>query len=254
MNIIDDNDIDTNDTNDTTTIDTTEALGVPESSNDNGTTIATPDTTSLITLDSVVRYVAGTLRRYGVEMQDMPDADAGEWRALCTTIAARWATDGLREKEVADKYDAGLCDEPDAYVKPTLEWEGRDPVDTKRYLAVLKGLFDSGQMPEDGAEIIESAGVAVRKTVVRAARIFAAKVGTITGTAKLVAPAAARRSSYEWQYSADGGKTWAPSVVTLQAKTTILGLTAGSTVLFRYRPVLKTGEENWSQTVSLVVQ
>jgi hypothetical protein len=107
---------------------------------------------------------------------------------------------------------------------------------------------------ENGASIIESAGVAVRKTVTRGPRVFAAKVGTITGTAKLVAPAAARRSCYEWQYSADGGKTWAPSVVTLQAKTTILGLTAGATVLFRYRPVLKTGEENWSQTVALVVQ
>ncbi|HEX3343026.1 MAG TPA: winged helix-turn-helix transcriptional regulator, partial [Polyangiaceae bacterium] len=31
---------------------------------------------------------------------------------------------------------------------------GRDPVDTKRYLAVLKDLFDSGKMPEHGGEIL----------------------------------------------------------------------------------------------------
>ena len=53
-----------------------------------------------------------------------------------------------------DKYDAGLCDDADAYVRPTLHWEHADPVDTKRYLAVLKELFDSGQMPEHGAEIL----------------------------------------------------------------------------------------------------
>ena len=170
MKIIDDNTIDTNDT---TTVDTTEALGAPESSNDNGTSVATPDTTFLLLHDSVVRPVVGTLKRYGVEPQDMSDAiaevqmlaleaarrgkmpaDAGEWRALCTTIAARWAIEGLRDQEVRDRYEDGLCEEADAYMKPTLEWEGRDPVDTKRYLAVLKGLFDSGQMPEGGAEIL----------------------------------------------------------------------------------------------------
>jgi DNA-directed RNA polymerase specialized sigma24 family protein len=167
MKTIDDDTIDTNDTT------TTEALGTPDSSNDNGTSVATPDTTFLLTHDSVVRPIAGTLKRYGVEPQDMSDAiaevqtlaleaarrgkmpaDAGEWKALCTTIAARWAIERLRDQEVRDRYEDGLCEEPDAYMKPTLEWEGRDPVDTKRYLAVLKGLFDSGQMPEGGAEIL----------------------------------------------------------------------------------------------------
>jgi DNA-directed RNA polymerase specialized sigma24 family protein len=165
MKTIDDDTIDTNDT--------TEALGAPGSSNDNGTSVATPDTTFLLTHDSVVRPVVGTLKRYGVEPQDMSDAiaevltlaleaarrgkmpaDAGEWKALCTTIAARWAIEGLRDLEVRDRHEDGLCEEPDAYMKPTLDWEGRDPVDTKRYLAVLKGLFDSGQMPEGGAEIL----------------------------------------------------------------------------------------------------
>ena len=41
---------------------------------------------------------------------------------------------------------------------------------------------------------------------------------------------------------------------TLQAKTTVTGLTPGATVEFRYRPVTKTGEGNWSQTVQLIVK
>ncbi|HEY8087090.1 MAG TPA: hypothetical protein VIF09_04580, partial [Polyangiaceae bacterium] len=31
---------------------------------------------------------------------------------------------------------------------------GRDPVDTKRYLGALKDLFDEGEMPEMGGEIL----------------------------------------------------------------------------------------------------
>jgi hypothetical protein len=107
---------------------------------------------------------------------------------------------------------------------------------------------------ENGASIIASAGVDVRKTVVHAPRVFGAKPGAVTGTAKLYAASAGHRASYEWEYSTDGGKTWVTAPVTLQAKTTVAGLTAGTTVAFRYRPVTKTGEGNWTQPVSLIVQ
>ena len=107
---------------------------------------------------------------------------------------------------------------------------------------------------ENGASIIASAGVSVKKPVVRAPRVFEAKLGPVSGTAKLVAPSGGLRASYEWQYSTDGGKTWVLAPVTLQAKTTILGLTPGTTVQFRYRPVTKTGEGDWSQTVVLIVK
>ncbi len=107
---------------------------------------------------------------------------------------------------------------------------------------------------ENGASIIASAGVAVKKTVVRSPRVFGAKPGEITGTAKLVAASAGHRASYEWEYSTDGGKTWVTAPVTLQAKTIVTGLTVGTTVQFRSRAVTKTGEGNWTQPVSLVVQ
>ena len=107
--------------------------------------------------------------------------------------------------------------------------------------------------PENGPSIIESAGLAVRKTTAPAPRVFAAKPGTVSGTAKLVVPSAARRASYEWQYSIDGGKTWIDAGPTLQARTTVVGLTAGATVLFRYRWVLKGGAGDWSPSVSMLV-
>jgi hypothetical protein len=106
---------------------------------------------------------------------------------------------------------------------------------------------------ENGAAIIESAGAAVRKTPTRRARAFAAKPGAVSGTAKVVAAAAGRRASYEWHYSTDGGKTWITAPVTLQARTTIAGFAPGATVLFRYRPVTKAGEGDWSQPASLVI-
>src|ERR1700690_283555 len=110
---------------------------------------------------------------------------------------------------------------------------------------------DAGQA--NGASIIESAGVAVRKTPTHTARAFAAKSGPLSGAATLVAASAGHRASYEWQYSSDGGKTWVTAPTTLPANTRVSGLPLGSTVYFKYRPVTKTGEGNWSEPVSLIV-
>lgn len=107
---------------------------------------------------------------------------------------------------------------------------------------------------ENGASIIESAGIGVRKVVVRKPRTFDAAPGAVSGSVELVAPSAGARSGYEWVYSTDGGKTWTTAPVTLQARTTVTGLASGATVQFRYRPVTKAGEGDWSQTVVLLVK
>jgi hypothetical protein len=116
-----------------------------------------------------------------------------------------------------------------------------------RHLDVALGLLQ-----ERGER--ESAAIAAQKTAVRKPRVFTAEQGEVSGSAKLLAASAGARTSYEWEYSADGGKTWVTAPVTIQASTTVPGLTPGSTVQFRYRPVTKAGEGNWSQTVSLVVK
>jgi hypothetical protein len=107
---------------------------------------------------------------------------------------------------------------------------------------------------ENSAPIIESAGMTVRRAAAPGPRVFAAKPGAVSGTAKLVTRSAGPRASYEWQMSTDGGKTWTLAPVTLQAKTTVTGLTVGATVLFRCRPVTKAGEGDWSEAASLVVK
>jgi hypothetical protein len=118
--------------------------------------------------------------------------------------------------------------------------------------AYIQGVADADQT--NGAAIIQSAGVAVRKTVTRKPRVFYAKQGTVSGTALIQATVAARRASYEWQCSTDGGKTWTLLPPTMQSKTSVTGLPSGSTVQFKYRAVTPKGAGDWSPAVSLVVQ
>ncbi len=107
--------------------------------------------------------------------------------------------------------------------------------------------------PENAPSIIESAGLAIKKTPVRAPRVFVAKADTVSGSVKLIAPTAGHRAAYLWQYSTDAGKTWLESSPTLQAKTTVAGLPSGTTVQFRYRTVIKGGASDWSPPFSLLV-
>ena len=78
-------------------------------------------------------------------------------------------------------------------------------------------------------------------------RSFAVKQGALSGAVTIVAASAGPRSSYEWEMSSDGGKTWQALPPTMQAKTAASGLQAGATYTFRYRSVTKTGPSDWSQ-------
>ena len=129
----------------------------------------------------------------------------------------------------------------------------------KTLVALLQELRQTVQSaadasPENAPSIIASAGLAVRKTAVRAPRVFAATEGPNPGTAKLVAASAGHRASYEWEYSSDGGKTWTAATPSLQAKTVVTGLPSSTLVQFRYRSVVKNGTADWSQPVSLLVK
>jgi hypothetical protein len=124
-------------------------------------------------------------------------------------------------------------------------------------LQQLRGYVQSiaDATPENGAAIIESAGLAVRKITAHGKRAFAAKPGALSGSTIVTAVSAGPRSSYEWQYSTDGGKTWVFAPATTQGKTTVAGLPAGTTVQFRYLAVTpKGGQGDWSPAVSLLVK
>jgi hypothetical protein len=107
---------------------------------------------------------------------------------------------------------------------------------------------------ENATSIIGSAGMAVKKTPVRKPRVFAIKPGVVSGSVELVTAATGKRGAYEWESSTDGGKTWVTLPVTLQAKTTVTGFTPGVSVMFRARPVSKTGEGDWTQPASIIVK
>jgi hypothetical protein len=122
-------------------------------------------------------------------------------------------------------------------------------------LLQLKGTVQaaSDASPENGVSIIQSSGMGVRKPVTHAPRAFSAVAGAVSGSAKLYTSSAGR-ASYDWQSSADGGKTWTSLSSTLQAKTTVTGLTPGSSVMFRSRALTRTGEGDWSQPITFIVK
>jgi hypothetical protein len=119
----------------------------------------------------------------------------------------------------------------------------------KTYVQSVAGLGT----PANAPAVIEAAGMTTRKVTVRDKPALAAKQGSVSGTVNLVAKAAGHSAAYDWQYSTDQ-KTWTTVPMTLQAKTGISGLTSGTTYFFRVQPLIRTGAENWSQIVSLMVK
>jgi hypothetical protein len=128
----------------------------------------------------------------------------------------------------------------------------------KELVALLEQLRTYVQTVADADEanapaIIESAGFSLRKKATHTPRVFAAKPGPNSGVAVVVTASAGKPASYDWQYSIDGGKTWVLLTSTLQAKTTVAGLTPGVVAQFKYRVVTRLGATDWSQPVSLTI-
>ena len=108
--------------------------------------------------------------------------------------------------------------------------------------------------PEHAAAIINSAGLSTRKPNTRSKVPFAVTQGATSGTVHIVAKATARRASYDWEWSNDGGKTWVALPSTLQAKTSFAGIPSGMVAQFRYRTVTKTGVGDWSAATAFLVK
>ncbi len=107
---------------------------------------------------------------------------------------------------------------------------------------------------ETAPAVIKSSGLSVRKAPTRKPRVFAATQGALSGSAKIVTRSAGPRTAYEWQYSVDGGKTWIDLPGTVKASTTVTGIAAGTTAMFRYRTLGKTGQSDWVAPVALLVK
>lgn len=121
----------------------------------------------------------------------------------------------------------------------------------QRYVQDLADMADS---EAEAIAVIQASGFNLKVNGVHVKPDLEVKNGTVSGTVKLIAKAAANRASYNWQQSTNNQATWTDLPPTLQAKTTVSGLTVGARVFFRFRPVIKGGAGNWSQSVWIIIQ
>lgn len=107
---------------------------------------------------------------------------------------------------------------------------------------------------EQRAQLVASVGLAVKQAGAHHREDFALHDGDVSGAVHAVVKAAARRASYRWQWSTDGGKTYNDGPTTLQADAMLTGLPVGTTVLVRCQPTTKDGTQDWLGPVSHVVR
>jgi hypothetical protein len=109
------------------------------------------------------------------------------------------------------------------------------------------------QMPApEAAALVESAGMSLKRVGTRSKGELEVKEGLSSGSVHLVARALAKTASYEWQYSTDQ-ELWIDLPATLQADTVVRGLTPATRYFFRYRALLRGGQRDFSQVVSVLV-
>jgi hypothetical protein len=107
---------------------------------------------------------------------------------------------------------------------------------------------------EHAEQIVTSSGFVVRKPKARTKPPFSVKPGPTSGSALCEARAAAKRASYEWEASTDGGETWVRGGSSLEARFLFTGLPVAAIVLFRYRAVTRIGVGDWSEPISVTIR
>jgi hypothetical protein len=117
--------------------------------------------------------------------------------------------------------------------------------------AYVEGI--ANENPEQAQAIIEGAAMDMVTSHRRGVLPFRVKPGRTSGSARIDVKAGPKGSSYRFQKSADGGKTWVDLPATMQANTTVPDLVPGATYLFRYRVVRRKGQGDWSEPLSFVV-
>jgi hypothetical protein len=106
--------------------------------------------------------------------------------------------------------------------------------------------------PDKAAQLIESAGFSVKKPSPRIKSDLSVKAGNDSGTVKLTGRGAGSRAAHEWQMSTDR-INWKDLPVTVAAKTSVNGLTYGTTTFFRHRSVTAAGPNAWTDPVGILV-
>jgi hypothetical protein len=112
---------------------------------------------------------------------------------------------------------------------------------------------------EQATALAAAAGMKIAGSPARNKPALQANRGSLSGNVVLIANAlllagkGKGRRLFNWQYSADGGKTWVAVPSTTDADTSISGLTPLTAYLFRVSVGMGKTEGAWSQAVSLIV-
>jgi len=120
-------------------------------------------------------------------------------------------------------------------------------------LNYVQNLADNAPDEATAISIITASGFDLKNAGIRVKAPIAVKNGAVSGSVLISAKSAGARTSYNWRYSVDN-VTWIELPTTIQAKTTVSGLTPATIVHFQCRSITKTGAGNWSQTMIIVVQ
>jgi hypothetical protein len=115
--------------------------------------------------------------------------------------------------------------------------------------------------PEQAATIAAAASMFTAKVAVRDKPILQARQGPQSGIVLLIANATLligrgvrKKATFNWEMSADGGKTWTPLPSTPIATTIVTGLTPLTTYAFRVSVTVSKTVGEWSQAVTLLVR
>jgi len=115
--------------------------------------------------------------------------------------------------------------------------------------------------PEQAMTLIKAAAMDAAKLPTGAKPVLQAKQGPQPGSVILVANETLlvgrgvhKKALFNWQMSADGGKTWLALPATPLASTEVLGLTSLTTYAFRVSVTVAKVTGEWSQAVTIVVR
>ena len=130
----------------------------------------------------------------------------------------------------------------------------------KTVVPLVQALADQSATLDGAIAVIEAAGLVVAVVPKRIKPILAAKQGPVSGSVVLEANATAlgakesRKSFFNWQATADGGKSWLTFPGTPKCKTSVANLTPLTTYGFRVALTDSSGVmQEWSPVVSFVV-
>ena len=125
-------------------------------------------------------------------------------------------------------------------------------IDMRGLQMYVQTLADNAPDIATAKAIINASGFDLKPHGIHTKDALKATHGKVSGTVQLAAKAVAKAGAYEWQMSNDN-INWTSLPTTIETKTKVTALTPGSIVYFRCRAVKKTGVENWTQAVSIVV-